>query len=94
MRIALVIPRNSKIGKKSFYDYKFIADFAFSKKHFSYLLAIPVLLSVTPDEHEVRVFDENIEDIDYDWPADLVGITVRTIEGKGTLFNNLIDILL
>jgi len=30
MRIALVIPRNSKIGKKSFYDYKFIADFTFS----------------------------------------------------------------
>ncbi len=79
MRIALVIPRNSKIGKQSFYDYKFINDFTFSKKHFSYLLAIPVLLSVTPDEHEVRVFDENIEDIDYDWPADLVGITVRTM---------------
>jgi radical SAM superfamily enzyme YgiQ (UPF0313 family) len=79
MRIALVIPRNSKIGKKSFYDYKFIADFTFSKKHFSYLLAIPVLLSLTPDEHDVRVFDENIEDIDYDWPADLVGITVRTM---------------
>ena len=79
MRIALVIPRNSKIGKKSFYDYKFIADFTFSKKYFSYLLAIPVLLSLTPDEHEVRVFDENIEDVDYDWPADLVGITARTM---------------
>jgi radical SAM superfamily enzyme YgiQ (UPF0313 family) len=79
MRIALVIPRNSKIGKKSFYDYKFISDFTFSKQHFSYLLAIPVLISLTPDEHKIRVFDENIEDIDYDWPADIVGITARTM---------------
>jgi radical SAM superfamily enzyme YgiQ (UPF0313 family) len=79
MRIALVIPRNRKIDKKSFYDYKFIKDFTFSKKQFSYLLSIPVLLSLTPDEHEVRVFDENIEDIDYDWSADIVGITVRTM---------------
>ena len=82
MKIALIIPRNNRIGKKSFYDYKFIADFTFSKNHFSYLLAIPVLLSLTPDEHEVRVFDENIEDIDYDWPADLVGITARTMFAK------------
>ncbi len=79
MKIALVIPRNSEIGRKSFYDYKFIADFTFSKKYFSYLLAIPVLASLTPDEHDIRVFDENIEDIDYNWPADLAGITARTM---------------
>ena len=79
MKIALIIPRNYNLHKKSFYDYKFISNFTLSKKHFSYLLSIPVLISLTPDEHEVRVFDENIEDIDYNWPADLVGITVRTM---------------
>ncbi|MFP4475412.1 MAG: B12-binding domain-containing radical SAM protein [Desulfatibacillaceae bacterium] len=79
MKIALIIPRNSRNREKSFYDYKFISDFTFSKKHFSYLLAVPVLMSLTPPQHEIRVFDENVEDIDYDWPADVVGITVRTM---------------
>jgi radical SAM superfamily enzyme YgiQ (UPF0313 family) len=37
---------------------------------------------LTPPEHEVRVFDENIEDIDYSWGAELVGISVRTMFAK------------
>lgn len=79
MKIALVIPQNGISGEKSFYDYKFFSRFLLSKKYFSYLLAIPTLASLTPPEHEVRVFDENIEEIDYDWGADLVGISVRTM---------------
>lgn len=79
MKIALVIPRNGSETEKSFYDYKFFSKFLFTKKYFSYLLAVPTLASLTPPEHEVRVFDENIEDIDYSWGADLVGISVRTI---------------
>lgn len=79
MKIALIIPRNCSDREKSFYDYKFYSKFLFSKKYFSYLLAIPTLASLTPPEHEVRVFDENIEDIDYNWPADMAGISVRTM---------------
>jgi radical SAM superfamily enzyme YgiQ (UPF0313 family) len=79
MKIALIIPQNGISGEKSFYDYKFFSRFLLSKKYFSYLLAIPTLASLTPPEHEVRVFDENIEEIDYDWGADLVGISVRTM---------------
>lgn len=79
MKIALVTPRNSAKEDKSFYGYRFFSEFLLSKRHFSYLLSIPVLASLTPAEHEVRVFDENIEEIDYDWGADLVGITVRTM---------------
>lgn len=79
MKIGLVIPRNAEIDSKSFYDYQFIADFIYSRKYFSYLLAIPVLISLTPETHQIRVFDENIEDIDYEWEADLIGISVRTM---------------
>jgi len=79
MKIALIIPRNSSDNEKSFYDLKFASEFLFSKKTFSYLLAIPTLTALTPPEYEVRVFDENIEDIDYDWSPDLAGITVRTM---------------
>jgi radical SAM superfamily enzyme YgiQ (UPF0313 family) len=79
MKIALVIPRNASEGEKSFYDYSFYKKFLFTNKFFSYLLAAPVLASLTPPEHEVRIFDENIEEVDYGWPADLAGITARTM---------------
>lgn len=79
MKIALIIPKNGSDHEKSFYDYKFYSKFLLSKKYFSYLLAIPTLAALTPPEHEVRVFDENIEEIDYSWPADLAGISVRTM---------------
>lgn len=79
MKIALVIPNTSSDDGKSFYDWNFFSKFTFTRKFFSYLLAIPTLASLTPSEHEVRVFDENIENIDYNWGADLVGISVRTL---------------
>ncbi|MDQ1238499.1 MAG: hypothetical protein QG577_684 [Thermodesulfobacteriota bacterium] len=79
MKIALVVPANNSESEKSFYDFKFGTKFLLSKKHISYPLAIPTLASLTPPQHEIRVFDENIEDIDYTWKADLVGITVRTM---------------
>ncbi len=79
MKIALIIPINSTDNSRSFYDYKFYAGFLFSRKYISYLLAIPTLASLTPPHHEIRVFDENIENIDYSWQADLVGISVRTM---------------
>src|SRR5208337_3870402 len=79
MKIALVIPMNSADNGKSFYDYKFYSKFLLSRKYVSYQLAVPSLASLTPPQHEIRVFDENIEDIDYAWKPDLVGITVRTM---------------
>ena len=79
MKIALVIPGISSESERSFYDFKFGTRFLLSRKHISYLLAIPTLISLTPPQHEIRVFDQNIEDIDYNWEADLVGITVRTM---------------
>jgi radical SAM superfamily enzyme YgiQ (UPF0313 family) len=82
MKIALIIPNYNLESKESFYEYKFVSRFLFSKKYFSYLLAIPTLASLTPPGHEIRIFDENVEDIDYDWGADLVGITVMTMYAK------------
>ncbi|MCK7472376.1 MAG: cobalamin-dependent protein [Desulfomicrobium escambiense] len=79
MKIALIIPRNKSEDGRSFYDYSFISRFLFTNKYFSYLLAIPTIASLTPPGHEVRVFDENIGTIDYDWGADLAGISVRTM---------------
>lgn len=79
MNIALIVPRNGSESEKSFYDYKFYSTFLLSRKYISYLLAVPTLAALTPSEHKVRIFDENIEEIDYTWKTDLVGITVRTM---------------
>lgn len=79
MKIALIIPRLSDVSERSFYDFKFGAKFLLSRKHISYLLAIPTLVSLTPPGHEIRIFDENVEAIDYSWLPDIVGITVRTM---------------
>ena len=41
-------------------------------------LALPTLAAHTPSDVEVRIADENIEDIDFDEPVDIVGITFLT----------------
>lgn len=82
MKITYIIPGNSSGKEKSFYEYHFYSRFLFSKKYFSYLLAIPTLVSLTPPDHEITVFDENIEEIDYNRGTDLVAISVRTMFAK------------
>ena len=79
MKIALIVPKTCPEGQNSFYDYAFYSKFLLSRKYISCLLAIPTLAALTPSEHEVRVFDENIEAIDYDWPADLAALSVMTM---------------
>ncbi|MCP4395843.1 MAG: B12-binding domain-containing radical SAM protein [bacterium] len=41
-------------------------------------LALPTLAALTPPEFDVRIIDENIEDIDFNAPVDIVGITFLT----------------
>ncbi|RPH32134.1 radical SAM protein [bacterium] len=79
MKVALIIPTGGSDGHKSFYDYAFYSTFLLSKKYISCRLAIPTLVALTPPEHEIRVFDENVQEIDYTWDADLVGISVLTM---------------
>ena len=46
------------------------------KTRMSPSLALLTLLSLTPDEHETRIINENVEKVDYDCGVDLVGITI------------------
>lgn len=41
-------------------------------------LALPVLAGLTPDHHEIKIIDENIDNIDFNSGADLVAITSMT----------------
>lgn len=38
-------------------------------------LSLPTLAALTPREHEVRLTDENVQEVDLAWKADVVGIT-------------------
>ncbi|MCL5292070.1 MAG: B12-binding domain-containing radical SAM protein [Actinobacteria bacterium] len=41
-------------------------------------LTLPLLAALVPPEHEVRIVDENVDPIDYEWP-DVAGITIMTV---------------
>lgn len=45
-------------------------------------LALPTLAAHTPFHHEVKIIDEEIEEIDFNEPVDLVGITAMTFKAK------------
>jgi len=46
------------------------------KTRMSPSLALLTLLNLTPNGHETKIINENIEKIDFDYGADLVGVTV------------------
>ena len=45
-------------------------------------LALPTIAAHTPLEHSVKIIDEEIEDIDFNEPVDIVGLTAMTFKAK------------
>ena len=45
-------------------------------------LSLPTVAGITPREHEVVLCDENVESVDFDTDADIIGLTMlgRTLE--------------
>jgi radical SAM superfamily enzyme YgiQ (UPF0313 family) len=70
MKIYLVTPRNPP----SFWTYDAILP-VLGKRCIFPNLSMPTLAGLTPREHEVVLCDENVEPIDFDVDADLVGVT-------------------
>lgn len=70
MRITLILPSVGRKGKKYIKTWQMEP------------LAIAVLASLTPAEHEITFFDDRLEDVDYDVPTDLVGISVESYTAK------------
>ncbi|MBS1107468.1 MAG: Fe-S oxidoreductase [Deltaproteobacteria bacterium] len=70
MKIYLVTPRNPP----SFWTYDRILP-ALGKQCIFPNLSMPTLAGLTPREHEVVLCDENVEAIDFDREADIVGVT-------------------
>jgi radical SAM superfamily enzyme YgiQ (UPF0313 family) len=70
LRIHLVTPRNPP----SFWTYDEILP-ALGKRCIFPNLSMPTLAGLTPGEHEIVLSDENVEEIDWDLDADIVGVT-------------------
>ena len=70
MKIYLVTPKNPA----SFWTYDEILP-ALGRRCIFPNLSMPTVAGLTPREHEVVLCDENVEEIDYEMEADIVGIT-------------------
>ena len=70
MKIHLITPRNPE----SFWTYDSILP-ALGRSCVFPNLSMPTVAGLTPSGHEVSVCDENVEEIDFDVEADVIGIT-------------------
>src|SRR5512143_3964250 len=70
VKIYLVAPRNPE----SFWTFDRILP-SLGKRCVFPNLSLPTVAGLTPREHEVVLCDENVEDVDFDTDADVVGLT-------------------
>ena len=70
MRIHLITPRNPP----SFWTYDEILP-TLGKRCIFPNLSMPTVAGLTPGEHEIVLSDENVGEIDWDFDADIVGVT-------------------
>jgi radical SAM superfamily enzyme YgiQ (UPF0313 family) len=70
LKIYLIAPRNPE----SFWTFDRILP-SLGKKCLFPNLALPTVAALTPREHEVVLCDENVERIDFETDADIVGVT-------------------
>jgi radical SAM superfamily enzyme YgiQ (UPF0313 family) len=76
VKIKLIYPRQSSINPLKEDDTSY---FKMRRGIWYPLLTFPVLAAYTPEEVEnIEIIDEEFEEIDFDDPVDLVGITVMT----------------
>jgi radical SAM superfamily enzyme YgiQ (UPF0313 family) len=74
MRIKLITPR---FHSRYFWDFRELSRIL-GRASNNLLLALPTVAALTPDKHEVILIDDNVHDINFDEPVDLVGLTAMT----------------
>ncbi|NIM02936.1 radical SAM protein [bacterium] len=79
MRLELISPKNnSSEGSRELWDGKFYSLVYGVNKYSTAPLALPTIAALTPEDIEVNITDENVEQIDFDKHVDLVGVTCST----------------
>jgi len=77
MKICLIAPKNPE----SFWTFDRILP-SLNKKCVFPNLSLPTVAGITPREHEVRLMDENVEPIDFNVDADIIGLTGYVIHRR------------
>src|SRR5262245_28744561 len=77
MRICLIAPQNPE----SFWTFDRILP-SLNKKCVFPNLSLPTVAGITPREHDVILMDENVEPINYDIDADIIGLTGYVVHTK------------
>jgi radical SAM superfamily enzyme YgiQ (UPF0313 family) len=77
MRICLIAPKNPE----SFWTFDRILP-SLNKKCVFPNLSLPTVAGITPREHDVVLMDENVEPIDLDVDADIIGLTGYVIHKR------------
>src|SRR6266545_1968051 len=77
MKIYLIAPKNPE----SFWTFDRILP-SLNKRCLFPNLSLPTVAGITPREHEVVLCDENVEPIDFDTDADIVGLTGYVVHEK------------
>ena len=77
MKIYLIAPKNPE----SFWTFDRILP-SLNKKCLFPNLSLPTVAGITPREHEIVLCDENVEPIDFDTDADIVGLTGYVVHEK------------
>jgi len=79
LKITFIYPRFEKLLesrlelKRSSGATKHLGDFSMPPA-----LGIPIMTAMSKDKHQVNLFDENIEEIDYNDDADLIAVSFFT----------------
>jgi radical SAM superfamily enzyme YgiQ (UPF0313 family) len=77
MKICLIAPKNPE----SFWTFDRILP-SLNKRCVFPNLSLPTVAGITPREHDVVLMDENVEDIDLDVDADIIGLTGYVIHRR------------
>jgi len=79
MKLELISPKNNaNEDRRELWDGKFYSLLYGVNKYSPAFLALPTIAALTPEDIEVNINDENIEEIDFDKRVDLVGVTCNT----------------
>ena len=74
MNILLVFPRIEH-GASTYYNKGTWSSIIFGYP----IITLPHIAAITPKKHNVKIINENYEDINFDYNADLIGITTYTM---------------
>lgn len=81
LNILLISPRGDFLSKSEEFR-RFMQDSREMRTILHYWnglgAALPTIAGLTPSQHSVNILDENLEEIDFDVPVDIVGLTAMT----------------